>query len=196
VNMMSEVKPTLAKILSVGAGRNDYLPERYKQFDITTLDIDPGCNPHIVLDARKLKELPPDTYNGIFCGHNLEHYYAHDVPIVLEGMFHVLKPGGYVEIIVPDIIGEFKRASTGGYSMSDGVYPLVAGPEGFELCLVDIIYGSRWHIAQGNEGWAHKTGFSRKMLTELIRKAGFVRPYACSMQPEVFAEIHAYGWKP
>jgi predicted SAM-dependent methyltransferase len=39
----------------------------------------------------------------VYCSHNLEHYYHHEVPRVLAGSLHVLKPHGFAEIRVPDV---------------------------------------------------------------------------------------------
>lgn len=59
--------------------------------------------PDVVCDARQLSQLPRATYDAVYCSHNLEHYYRHDVPKVLAGFSHVLKVGGFVHIIVPDM---------------------------------------------------------------------------------------------
>ncbi len=48
-------------------------------------------------------DLSANEYDAVYCSHNLEHYYRHDVPGVLKGFHHVLKDYGFADISVPDI---------------------------------------------------------------------------------------------
>jgi predicted SAM-dependent methyltransferase len=78
------------------------LPAQYQEFEHILLDIDPKGSPDIVCDARTLTTLEPNQFDAIYCSHNLEHYYPHDVPRVLAGFLHVLKEDGFA----PFAIGE------------------------------------------------------------------------------------------
>src|SRR4051812_25066523 len=91
-------------VLDVGCGpASRVLPTYFAEWKRTRLDIDPHCEPDIVLDARNLATLEPLAYDAVFCSHNLEHFHRHECLQVLTGMHHVLKPDGLAEIRVPDI---------------------------------------------------------------------------------------------
>ena len=94
------------KVLNVGGNSKKIsLPPRYEGWKSIVLDIDPQGKLDVVCDARQLSRLPRATYDAVYCYHNLEHYYRHDVPKVQAGFSHVVKVGGFVHIIVPDIGG-------------------------------------------------------------------------------------------
>ena len=83
------------KVLNVGGGSKSIaLPPQYAEFEHILLDIDPSDSPDIVCDARSLQDLEPEQFDAVYCSHNLEHYFWHDVPRVLDGFTHVLKPNG------------------------------------------------------------------------------------------------------
>ena len=67
------------------------LPPQYAGFEHLLLDIDPTGNPDVLCDARELTKLDAEQFDMVYCSHNLEHYYRHDVPRVLNGFFNVLK---------------------------------------------------------------------------------------------------------
>ena len=78
----------MKRALNVGGNSKEIpLPPEYLDFEHRLLDIDPLCNPDIILDARRLTELPSGQFDAIYCSHNLEHYFRHDVPKVLAGLF-------------------------------------------------------------------------------------------------------------
>src|SRR5215510_1625876 len=86
-------KPMAKKVLNVGGNNKAIaIPKHFEGWTHDLLDIDPRGKPDIVCDARKLTSLAPQTYDAVYSSHNLEHYFAHDVPKVLRGFHHVLKP--------------------------------------------------------------------------------------------------------
>ena len=68
-----------------GYSKTVAIPAHYAGWEHVLLDIDPGSGADIVCDARRLDTLPPAQFDAIYCPHNLEHYYAHDVPKVVAG---------------------------------------------------------------------------------------------------------------
>lgn len=62
----------------------------------------------------KPDELPfkRESFDAIYCGHVLEHILWEDLRPYLEGLWHLLKPGGAFCVVGPDIY----RAREGGYS--------------------------------------------------------------------------------
>ena len=183
------MSPRMPKTLNLGAGRDDFIPEQYKRRSkVLSLDIDPGANPHILYDARKLETYEADTFNAIYASHMLEHFHLHEVPLVLKGAFHILRAKGSIEIVVPDIIAAFKICQEKDFDLDT--------PLGYtarnEICLLDLIYG--WQIMVGRSPeMLHKTAFSRGMLIRLLSEAGFERASAWEVNRSL--EIYAYGFK-
>lgn len=183
-------------LLNVGGGnRNIALPEQYEGWEQVLLDIDAQGNPDIVLDARRLTELPPEKFDAVYCSHNLEHYYRHDGVKVLSGFRHVLKSDGFVHIRVPDIGEVMRLVVRDKMDVDDVLYQSAVGP----ITVHDVLYGYGLEIRQsGNDYYAHKTGFTHKALGEMLSQCGFphifmycanleVVAYAFKHEPTVFA---------
>ena len=82
----------MKKVINIGGNNKDIaLPPWYEGWEHVLLDIDASANPDIVCDARELSSLPGASYDSVYCSHNLEHYYRHDVKKVLAGFAHILK---------------------------------------------------------------------------------------------------------
>jgi SAM-dependent methyltransferase len=161
----------MRKVLNVGGNSKDIpLPPQYDGWEHVLLDIDPRGNPDVVCDARELSSLPGAMYDSVYCSHNLEHYYHHDVLKVLLGFIHVLKPDGFAYIRVPDM-GELMRTVVNkNLDIDDFLYQSPAGP----IIVRDVIYGLGIEIERsGNDFYAHKTGFTQKSLESILRRAGF-----------------------
>lgn len=163
------------RVLNVGGNTKAIaLPAQYDGFEHLLLDIDPRGNPDIVCDARTLTTLPPSQFDAVYCSHNLEHYYRHEVSRVLAGFLHVLKPGGFAHIRVPDMAEVFRLAVERKLDIEDVLYTSPAGP----ISVGDVIYGYGREIEQsGQDFYAHKTGFTQKSLLAVLQKTGFSRAF-------------------
>jgi hypothetical protein len=159
------------RLLNVGGGNKGIpLPPVYQGWEHILLDIDPKGGPDLVCDARELTALPPGQYDAVYCSHNLEHYYRHDVPRVLAGFRHVLKEDGFAEIRVPDLADLMQTVVRRGLDVDDLLYQSPAGP----ITVRDVLYGLGVEIERsGNDFWAHKTGFTKKSLTAMLVRCGF-----------------------
>ena len=160
------------KVLNVGGrSKSIALPPQYADFEHVLLDIDPSGSPDIVCDARSLNELEPDQFDAVYCSHNLEHYFWHDVPRVLDGFIHVLKPNGFAHIRVPDIGVLIRTIVERNMDLEDVAYRTASGAV---IAPLDILYGYRLQIQQsGKDYYQHKTGFSLASLRRTLAKAGF-----------------------
>jgi ubiquinone/menaquinone biosynthesis C-methylase UbiE len=158
-------------VLNVGGNNRAIpLPARYEGYDHWLLDIDPAGEPDIVGDARELANLDPGQFDAVYCSHNLEHYYRHDVPRVLAGFLHVLKDGGFAQIRVPDIEEVMRYTVAQKLDIEDVLYQSVAGP----IMVTDVLYGYGAEIERSGEHfYAHKTGFTQKSLARMLAAAGF-----------------------
>lgn len=172
-------------VLNVGGNTKEIpLPPQYAGFEHLLLDIDPRGSPDILCDARKLKTLEPGRFDAIYCSHNLEHYYRHDVKEVLSGFLHVLKDGGSAQIRVPDIEDVMRVTIERGLDIDDILYNSQAGP----IMVVDVLYGYGVEIERsGQDFFAHKTGFTQKSLTSALKKAGFGKIYSGAGDLEIDA---------
>lgn len=164
------------RVLNVGGGSKDIaLPPQYSGFEQVLLDIDPAGNPDVCCDARELATLEPAQFEAVYCSHNLEHYHRHDVPRVLAGFRHVLKPGGWAHVRVPDIPAVMRLAVERGLDVEDTLYTSPAGP----ISVLDVIYGLGRQIElSGVDFYAHKTGFSNRSLIRVLRQAGFPHSFS------------------
>lgn len=166
----------MKRLLNVGGGsKSIQLSPEYDGFEHILLDIDPAGKPDIILDGRNLIELPAEQFDAIYCSHNLEHYFRHDVIKVLTGFFHVLKPGGFAHILVPDLIELMRTVIQKNMDLEEQLYVSALGP----IAPIDVIYGFGHQIeTSGNDFFAHKTGFSAQSLTRAVEKAGFSPNFA------------------
>jgi SAM-dependent methyltransferase len=174
------------RVLNVGGNSKAIpLPPQYAGFEHLLLDIDPKGSPDIVCDARRLTTLAAGQFDAVYCSHNLEHYYRHEVPRVLAGFLHVLKDGGFAHIRVPDLQEVMQVTLERGLDIDDVLYESPAGP----IMVVDVLYGWGVEIERsGQPFFAHKTGFTQKSLSKALAKAGFSRIYGGVGSFEINAE--------
>jgi len=175
----------MKRVLNVGGNSKEIpLPSQYDGYEHLLLDIDPKGSPDIVCDARMLETRAPGEFDAVYCSHNLEHYFRHDVRKVLAGFFHVLKADAFAHIIVPDIQDVMKVTVERGLDIDDVLGQSPAGP----IKVSDVIYGYGVEIEEsGNDFYAHKTGFSQKSLWHALRKAGFAKIFIGSGNLEINA---------
>ena len=182
----------MKKVLNVG-GNNKLipLPPHFAGFEHLLLDIDPKGSPDIVCDARNLTSLEGGQFDAIYCSHNLEHYYRHDVPKVLAGFLHVLKDGGFADIRVPDINEVMRVTIEQGLDIDDVLYQSPAGP----IMVLDVLYGYSVEIEQSKQDfYAHKTGFTQKSLLAALDRSGFSKTY--SMVRDFEIDVLAFNGVP
>jgi len=165
----------LKRVLNVGGNNKSIpLPPQYDGYENILLDIDPQGSPDIVCDARELTTLQAGQFDAVYCSHNLEHYYRHEVPLVLGGFLHILKEHGFAQIRVPDIGAVMRTTIEQDLDADDVLYQSSAGP----ITVVDVLYGHSVEIEQsGQDFFAHKTGFTQKSLLKALNKAGFPKVY-------------------
>ncbi|MFH0728836.1 MAG: methyltransferase domain-containing protein [Pseudomonadota bacterium] len=131
------------------------------------LDIDKNTSPDIVGTMLDMSRIPEDSIDALFSSHNIEHLYPHEVPKALNEFFRVLKPEGFVVITCPDL--QAVCALVAEDKLTDTAYTSPAGP----IAPIDILYGHRMSMTQGNLFMAHRCGFTQKVLTGTLNAAGF-----------------------
>lgn len=163
------------KVLNVGGNSKSIaIPKHYDGWLHHLLDIDPTGKPDIVCDARHLEQIMGAEYDSVYCSHNLEHYYSHDVLKVLKGFHHILKNDGFIDIRVPDIQAVMQHVVQNNMDINDILYQSPSG----SIAVKDVIYGFGKQIEEsGQDFFAHKTGFSVKSLLAVLTECGFPHIY-------------------
>jgi ubiquinone/menaquinone biosynthesis C-methylase UbiE len=142
---------------------------RGSEWDEVRLDIDPSVEPDIVASIVDMSKVPSESVDAVWSSHNVEHVYPHEVPLVLRGFYRVLRRGGFALITLPDLQAAAKLIAAD--KLEDPAYVSPAGP----IAPLDMVYGHRDSVRQGNEFMAHRTGFTARTLTEKLRTAGFAQ---------------------
>jgi hypothetical protein len=175
----------MRRVLNVGgASKAIAIPPHYQGWEHVLLDVDRAQRPDVVCDARNLTTLPAGLYDAVYCSHNLEHYWRHDLPRVLAGFTHVLRAHGFAEVAVPDLKAVFADMRERGLDIDDVLYESPAGP----ITVNDVIYGlGRQIAASGNDFYAHKNAFTNLSLATALRKAGFERVFTAAGPYEIRA---------
>jgi hypothetical protein len=188
--ILPEASGAEKKVLNVGGGsKATAIPSYFDGGQHHLLDIDPRGEPDIVCDARQLQDLPGGTYDAVYCSHNLEHYYRHDGIKVLSGFLHMLSTNGFAEIRVPDISQVITLIHEQKMDLDDVIYTSPAGP----ISAHDVIYGLQTEIERsGKDFYAHKTGFTRTSLSNMLLDGGFRKVFVTS---EPYLAVHALAFK-
>ena len=130
-------------------------------------DIDPKVNPDIQGTLTDMTLVASESVDAIFSSHNIEHIFPHEVPVALSEFYRVLKPEGIVVLTCPDLQSVCEAVSQN--KLLEPLYVSPAGP----IAPIDILYGHRGFIEQGNHFMAHKCGFTYSVLAEVFLEAGF-----------------------
>ena len=158
-------------VLHVGCGLKDpaKLHEVFRKdgWKEIRLDINPDVEPDIVGNLIDMKAVDNESMDAVWSSHNLEHLYAHEVPLALAEFQRVLKPDGVLLVTMPNLQEVARHIANG--NLEEVLYVSPAGP----ICPLDILYGFRPNIAAGNHFMAHKTGYIAKTLSEKMQAAGF-----------------------
>ncbi|MFV3131396.1 class I SAM-dependent methyltransferase [Niveispirillum sp. KHB5.9] len=163
----------LPVVLHVGCGVADpaKLPDQFftpGQWRELRYDIDPDVAPDIIGTITDMTNIPTASVDAIWSSHNVEHLYPHEVPLALAEFRRVLKPGAFALITLPDLQSVAELVAAG--KLEEPAYYSSAGP----IAPIDILYGWRLPIANGNHYMAHKTGFVQSSLQRAMEEAGFV----------------------
>ena len=131
------------------------------------LDIDKNVSPDIVGSMTDMPGVADASVDAVFSSHNIEHLYPHEVPLAIKEFLRVLKPDGFLVVTCPDL--QSVCALVAEDKLTETAYTSPAGP----IAPIDILYGLRLALAQGNLYMAHRCGFTQKVLTGTLQANGF-----------------------
>lgn len=173
--------------------------------NVPELRLDVGCGEagphpgHVGVDIRALPgigilssawgidaHLAPGTVSAFYSRHTLEHVTYPQVKHTFASWFRLLKPGGRVHILVPDLAFHIEQ-----FLDPNPEAPSPANPA----------WTQRQHALAGFYGWqreadhklwdVHKCGYTDEIMGELLAAAGFIRYARLPNQPW-HLDIEAY----
>jgi len=134
-------------------------------------DIDEDVNPDIVGTLTDMKSVDTASVDAIYSAYNIDHIYPHEVPIALGEFYRVLKDDGLVVIKCPDIQRVCEEIVQD--KLLETLYESPIGP----VSAIDIMYGNRREISEGNYYMEKKVGFTYSVLNGAFAEAGFKARY-------------------
>jgi predicted SAM-dependent methyltransferase len=155
--------------LHVGCGpkRKDRTTKALSTWNELRFDIDESVQPDLVGTMTDMSSVSSESVDAVFSSHNIEHLYPHEVPLALAEFLRVLSDDGFAVITCPDL--QSVCALIAEDKLTDAAYTSPAGP----IAPIDIMYGLRSSMAQGNLYMAHRCGFTKKVLAGTLQASGF-----------------------
>ena len=136
-------------------------------WDEIRVDINPDVSPDIVANMLDISLISSGSINAVFSSHNIEHLYPYQVQLALREFYRVIDDHGFLVITCPNL------KSLGKYLSDDKVLEtLYESPSG-PVTAIDILYGFRQSLAEGNHHMAHRCGFTMKILISSLREVSF-----------------------
>ena len=106
MNLLNKHSIYMKSFLHVGCGPQNktglkgFNSDEWKEI---RFDIDENVNPDIQGTLTDMSLVDSSSVDAIFSSHNIEHIFAHEVPIALREFNRVLKDDGIVVITCPDL---------------------------------------------------------------------------------------------
>lgn len=144
-----EIKPQGGKLIAdIGSG--PISPYMTDEGAVVSFDIREDMKPDVICDVRYLP-VPKDTFDIVFSSHTLEHFGWVSVDKVLKEWTRVLKVGGELRIVVPNLRDVAQRI------------------------LDDTMVPTDFWILYGEQDYPknfHAVGFTPKTLRDLVSSLG------------------------
>lgn len=159
--------------LNLGSGPRAAMPiesELFQGWREVRVDVNEEAKPDLVASLVDLKGFIHDkSVDIVYCSHVIEHFYSHEVPVVLSEISRILKDDGIAVFKCPDL-SQVKNLLDPD-NLEKTLYESPAG----SISVLDVLYGHRHSISNGNPFMAHKSGFTEEYLAKLLLDAGFLK---------------------
>lgn len=160
------------KFLHVGCGlkRKHQTTQGFNraEWEEVRFDIDTSVGPDITGSMTDLSAVETGSMNAIFAAHAIGHLYPHEVPVAIAEFRRVLAPDGFLVMTCPDLQSVCRLVADG--KLTETIIDSPLGP----AAPIDVLYGTRIALAQGNQFMAHRSGFTDRVLTATVKAGGFV----------------------
>ena len=126
-------------LLHVGCGPEDKSDNKGFNNDDwkeVRFDIDESVNPDIIGTLTDMNLVETSSVDAIYSAYNLDHIYAHEVPIALGEFYRVLKDDGMAVVKCPDLQRVCEAIVKD--KLLDTLYDSPIGP----ISAIDIMYGN------------------------------------------------------
>lgn len=155
--------------LNAGCGEagSGAISPHFQDWREVRLDLDPATKPDIVADFQGLGCIADSSFDAVWSSHSLEHLFAHEVPAALLEFRRILKPDGFVCLLVPDLQAAARAIADD--KLSEPLYPSPSGP----ITPHDMVFGYGPALARGSYFMAHRCGFTPNVLGRAFVDAGF-----------------------
>ena len=165
-------------LLHVGCGHSNITELNgfsFSEWKEIRFDIDEKVKPDIVGSLTEMSSVQTGSVDAIYSAYNIDHIYAHEVPIAFKEFHRVLNDDGIVVLRCPDI-----QTICEVISQDKLLEPLYESPMG-PIYPIDILFGNRQQVSIGNEFMAKKVGFTYSVLNQTFSEAGFQSRYGGRM---------------
>lgn len=147
--------------LNLGCGR-----DKSKKFPAPWLNVDmEGDCADIHCDIKKLPNDWTNKFNEVRASHVLEHLFMDEFDLVISEWLRVLKPGGSLRIIVPDLEIIIQALISGVDSKnrkSLSIYETTP--------ILSQIFGFGYESRLTSSEWRHRFVFNKDLLNNLLQK--------------------------
>lgn len=150
----------------------------------------------VLHDCRRPLPFPSESVDHILCSHFIEHVYPDEAGVILQDFHRVLRPGGTLHVIVPNL-AELVRAYVDGSSSADALVEatILTSPRRPSL---------RFRVLEflGFEGLRHRWMYDTDAITRRVMTTGFEPtdlarlPSSAVRRDDGRDSIHVAGKKP
>ena len=143
-------------------------------FETLSVFYSPNCN--YVMDASGHMAFDDNTFDIVYASHVLEHIPWYQVQTVVEEWVRILKPGGALEIWVPDglkickALVQYEETGT-DVSSQDGYYECVENKDPRFWANLRIFAHGDGKGSLLDPNW-HRTLFTESLLIDILKNAG------------------------
>jgi predicted SAM-dependent methyltransferase len=121
-------------------------------------------------DCTKPLDLPDNSINEVYCSHFLEHVYKGEASAIVKDFYRVLKKGGKLIIVVPDLekyIAQYLQSEANHKRADDFIKKTLLSVEERPSLWKTIVQFFRY---SPNHKWLYDEG----SITALVKECGFV----------------------
>ncbi len=151
------------RILNIASGAN---PNK-KLFAIN-IDNAPEGEPDYITEVDNLSMFPNGYFTLVRASHILEHFYPHQISMVLKEWTRVLHPTGELHIMVPDSAVVLQEIQTGLTNKGSPSLSLKT-----TTSTLAQLYGLGYEHEATNSKWRHRILFSKELLQHFLHISGF-----------------------